>query len=256
MYIGLLNHPRIESLDLSFVSGCFSGSAPLAVEIIKKFEEKTGTVICEGFGMTESSPVTHINPFAKGRTKPGSIGIPIPDVECRIVSIEDQSTDVEPGEPGELIMRGPQVMRGYKGMSGETENTIRDGWLHTGDIARMDDEGYFYIVDRLKDMILSGGYNVYPRDIDEILYTHPKVLEACSIGVPHLKRGEAIKVFVVLKPGEEATVQEIIDFCKDKLAVYKLPEEVEFRNDLPKSTVGKILRKELKAEEMNKRKNK
>lgn len=253
MYIGILNHPSINKIDLSFVKGCFSGSAPLPLDVIKQFEEKTGTVICEGFGMTESSPVTHINPFEQGRTKPGSIGIPIPDTECRIVDIEDRKTDVEQGKPGEMIIRGPQVMRGYKGMPEETKDTIRDGWLHTGDIAIMDEDGYFYIVDRLKDMVISGGYNVYPREIDEVLFTHPKVLEACAIGVPHPTRGEAIKVFVVLKSGEIATENEIIEFCKGKLATYKLPTEVEFRTELPKSTVGKILRKELSAEEMKKR---
>lgn len=253
MYIGILNHPKINTMDLSFVKGCFSGSAPLPLDVIKKFEEKTGTVICEGFGMTESSPVTHINPFEEGKTKAGSIGVPLPDTECRIVDIEDQKTDVEQGKPGEMIIRGPQVMRGYKGMPEETKNTIRDGWLHTGDIAVMDEDGYFYIVDRLKDMIISGGYNVYPREIDEVLFSNPKVLEACAIGIPHPSRGESIKVFVVLKPGEIATEKEIIDFCKEKLATYKLPTEVEFRKELPKSTVGKILRKELRAEEMAKR---
>ncbi len=254
MYIGIINHPEFERTDLSFVNGCFSGSAPLPVEVIKRFEEKTGTVICEGFGMTESSPVTHINPFEKGRPKPGSIGVPVPDVECRIVDIEDRATDVAPGKPGELIIRGPQVMQRYKGMPDETKETIRDGWLHTGDIAEMDADGYFFIVDRLKDMVISGGYNVYPREIDEVLFTHTKVLEACAIGVPHATRGESIKAFVVLKPGETATEDEIIGFCKNKLAPYKLPTEVEFRDDLPKSTVGKILRKELRAEELEQRK--
>jgi len=252
MYIGILNHPKINDLDLSFIGGCFSGSAPLPVDVIKQFEEKTGVAICEGFGMTESSPVTHVNPFAKGKTKPGSIGVPLPDTECRLVDINDRKTDVPVGESGELIIRGPQVMRGYKGKPDETRETVRDGWLHTGDIARMDEDGYFYIVDRLKDMIISGGYNVYPRDIDEVLYQHPKVAEACSIGVPHPSRGEAVKVFVVLKEGQTATQDEIINFCKDKLAKYKWPDEVEFRASLPKSAVGKILRKDLRTEELAK----
>jgi long-chain acyl-CoA synthetase len=253
MYIGLLNHPRIKELDLSYITGCFSGSAPLPVDVIKQFEEKTGSIICEGFGMTESSPITHINPFGKGKTKPGSIGVPIPNTECRLVDINDRKTDVAAGESGELIVRGPQVMRGYKGKPEETKETIRDGWLHTGDIARMDEDGYFFIVDRLKDMIISGGYNVYPRDIDEVLYEHPKVQEACSIGVPHPSRGEAVKVFVVLKQGQQATPEEIINFCMEKLAKYKWPEEVEFRESLPKSTVGKILRKDLRTEELARR---
>jgi long-chain acyl-CoA synthetase len=253
MYIGLLSHPKIKELDLSNVTGCFSGSAPLPVDVIKKFEEMTGSVICEGFGMTESSPVTHINPFGKGKTKPGSIGLPISNTECRLVDINDQQTDVAPGESGELIIRGPQVMRGYKDKPEETQQALRDGWLHTGDIATMDEDGYFYIVDRLKDMIISGGYNVYPRDIDEVIYQHPKVLEACTIGVPHSSRGESVKVFVVLKQGQQATAEEIIGFCKDKLAKYKWPEEIEFRETLPKSTVGKILRKDLRSEELARR---
>lgn len=253
MYIGILNHPKINDLDLSYVTGCFSGSAPLPVDVIRQFEEKTGVVICEGFGMTESSPATHCNPFAKGKTKLGSIGVPMPDTQCRLVDINDRKTDVSVGESGELIIQGPQVMKGYKGKPEETDETLRDGWLHTGDIAKMDNDGYFYIVDRLKDMIISGGYNVYPRDIDEVLYQHPKVAEACSIGVPHPSRGESVKVFVVLKDGDTATPDEIIHFCKDKLAKYKWPDEVEFRKSLPKSTVGKILRKDLRAEEMAKR---
>ncbi|HQG32351.1 MAG TPA: long-chain fatty acid--CoA ligase [Deltaproteobacteria bacterium] len=254
MYIGILNHPKVKEIDLSHIAGCFCGSAPLPVDVIKQFEEKTGAIICEGFGMTESSPATHVNPSAKGKTKPGSIGIPLPDTECRIVDINDRKTDVPVGKSGELIIRGPQVMRKYKGMPAETKEVLRDGWLHTGDIAYMDEDGYFFIVDRLKDMIISGGYNIYPRDIDEVLYQHPKVQEACAIGVPHPSRGESVKVFIVLKAGQKATQEEIIDFCKDKLAKYKWPEEVEFREALPKSTVGKILRKDLRMEELAKRK--
>ena len=256
MYIGLLSHPHIDKLDLTKVAGCFSGSAPLPVEVIHKFEEKSGAVICEGFGMTESSPITHINPLAKGKTKPGTIGLPIPDTDCRIVDINDGKTQVPQGSSGELIVRGPQVMSGYKGMDEDTKNALRDGWLHTGDIAVMDEDGYFSIVDRLKDMLISGGYNVYPREIDEILFQHPKVLEACSIGVPHPSRGESVKAFIVLREGETCTSEEIIEFCKDRLAKYKLPEEVEFRESLPKSAVGKLLRKELRAEELAKRKAK
>ncbi len=250
MYIGLINHPKIEKVDMSYVKGCFSGSAPLPLEVIREFQKKTGSLICEGFGMTESTPVTHINPFVEGKAKPGSIGLPVSDTECRIVSVDDRRTDMPVGESGELLIRGPQVMKGYWGMPEETEDTLKDGWLHTGDVAKMDEDGYFYIVDRLKDMIISGGYNVYPRDIDEVFFQHPKVLEACSIGIPHPTRGEAVKVFIVLKEGESATAKEMIDYCADKLAKYKIPEEVEFRKSLPKSTVGKILRKELRAEEL------
>lgn len=205
--------------------------------------------------MTESSPVTHTNPYA-GVRKPGSIGLPMPNTECRIVDIEGNDTDVPAGQSGELLIRGPQVMREYWYMPEETAKALKGGWLHTGDIATMDDEGYFYIVDRLKDMVISGGLNVYPREIDEVLYTHPKVEEACAIGIPHELRGEAIKVFITLRKGQTATVEEIIDFCKPKLATYKLPIAVEFRDELPKSTVGKVLRKELRAQELKKRQQK
>jgi len=253
MYIGMLNHPKISKVDLTSIKGCFSGSAPLPLEVIKDFENKTGAVIVEGFGLTESSPVTHINPFAGGKRKVGSIGVPISDTQCRIVDIADGKTVVPVGEAGELLVKGPQVMKGYRNQPEETAATLTDGWLHTGDIAKMDEEGYFYIVDRKKDMILSGGYNVYPRDIEEVFYEHPKVLEATAIGVPHPTRGEQVKVFMVLKAGKTATQEELIDYCKDKLAAYKLPTEIEFRAKLPKSNVGKILKKELRAEELSKR---
>ena len=249
MYIGMVNHPDIEKTDLTSIKGCFSGSAPLPVEVIKAFEKRSGSVIAEGFGMTESSPVTHINPFAGGPRKPGSIGLPLSSTEARIVDLVDGVTEMPVGETGELVVRGPQVMKGYLNRPDATAETLTDGWLHTGDIAKMDEDGYFFIVDRKKDMILSGGYNVYPRDIDEVLYEHPKVQEACAIGIPHAHRGEAVKVFVVLKEGEEATERELIDYCAGKLAKYKLPVAVAFRSELPKSTVGKILRKELREQE-------
>ncbi|WP_022669179.1 long-chain-fatty-acid--CoA ligase [Desulfospira joergensenii] len=249
MYIGMLDHPNIEHTDLTSVKGCFSGSAPLPLEVINNFQEKTGAVIVEGYGLTETTPVTHINPF-KGTRKVGSIGLPIPETECRIVDIDDPEKEMPVGQAGELLMRGPQVMKGYLNKPEETEKTITpDGFLHTGDVAKMDEDGYFYIVDRIKDMIISGGYNVYPRDIDEVLFEHPKILEACCIGIPHPKRGEAVKAFVVLKEGKEMTQQEVIDYCTEKLAKYKLPVEVEFRQELPKSNVGKILRKDLRVQE-------
>ncbi len=254
MYIGMLNHPDIDKTDMTSIKGCFSGSAPLPIEVIRGFEEKTGAVIVEGFGLTESTPVTHINPFSGGQRKVGSVGLPVSDTECRIVSLEDGETDVPVGEPGEVIIKGPQVMKGYWNMPEETAKTLTDGWLHTGDIGKMDEEGYFYIVDRMKDMIISGGYNVYPRDIDEVFFDHPKVQEACSIGVPHPTRGESIKVFVVLKEGESATAEEFIGYCQDKLARYKLPTDIEFRDDLPKTNIGKVLRKVLREEELAKTK--
>jgi long-chain acyl-CoA synthetase len=253
MYIGMLNHPDIDKTDLTSIKGCFSGSAPLPVEVIRDFEKITGAVIVEGFGLTEATPVTHVNPFAGGKRKVGSIGVPISDTECRIVNLDAEDTDVPVGQTGELLVKGPQVMKGYWNNPEETARTLTDEWLRTGDIAKMDDEGYFYIVDRKKDMIISGGYNVYPRDIEEVFYEHPKILEATAIGIPHPTRGEAIKVFAVFKEGETATQEELIEYCKDRLANYKLPTDIEFRDDLPKSNVGKILKKDLREEEMAKR---
>jgi long-chain acyl-CoA synthetase len=256
MYIGMLNHPNLKKTDMSCIKGAFSGSAPLPVEVIHDFEKATGATIVEGFGMTETTPVTHVNPFAGGTRKVGSVGVPISDTECRIVDLEDGVTDMPVGERGELIVKGPQIMLGYKGKPDETAQTLRNGWIYTGDIATMDEDGYFYIVDRKKDMIISGGFNVYPRDVDEVFYLHPKVQEACSIGIPHPVRGESVKVFVVLKEGETATQEELIEYCKTRLATYKLPTEIEFRKELPKTNVGKILRKQLRADELEKRKKK
>jgi long-chain acyl-CoA synthetase len=253
MYIGMLNHPDIDKVDMTSIKGCFSASAPLPLEVISDFENKTGAVIVEGYGLTETSPVTHVNPFADGKRKVGSIGVPISDTECRIVDLDDGNTDVPVGETGELLIKGPQVMKGYWNNPEETAKTLTDGWLYTGDIAKMDEDGYFYIVDRKKDMIISSGCNVYPRDIEEVLYENPKVQEACAIGIPHPTRGEAIKVFVALKEGETATQEELIEYCTDKLAKYKLPTEIEFRDELPKTNVGKILKKDLRKEEMAKR---
>ncbi len=250
MYIGLLNHPKIGTSDLTSIKLCLSGSAPLPQEVITQFEEKTGSTIIEAFGMTESSPATHVNPFGKGKRKVGSIGVPLPDTECRIANLGDRNLSMPANEPGELVVRGPQVMRGYWNMPEETRVTLEKGWLYTGDVAMMDNDGYFFIVDRIKDMIISGGYNVYPRDIDEVLFQHPDVVEACAVGIPHESRGEQIKAFVVLQENARVTEKEIIDFCKTRLAVYKLPTQVEFRESLPKTNVGKVLRKDLRKEEL------
>jgi len=250
-YVGLLNHPKIKESDISTIKGCFSGAAPLPVDVIREFEAKTGAPICEGYGLSETTPVVTINPYG-GKTIPGSIGLPIPDTECKIVDLDEGTKEMKIGEEGELCVRGPQVMSGYYKMPDETAKTLRDGWLYTGDISKVDENGYFYIVDRKKDMIIAGGYNIYPRDIDEVLFEHPKILEACAIGVPDKYRGETVKAFVVLKPGETMTEQEVIDYCKTKLAAYKVPKMVEFINELPKSNVGKILRKELRKMELEK----
>lgn len=246
MIINMLNDPGLDKIDMTCIKGCFSGSAPLPVDVINKFEEKTGAEVVEGLGMTEASPVCHVNPY-KGKRKIGSVGLPIPNTYCRLVNLNDGTTDVPVGEPGEIIIKGPQVMKGYWKMPAETKGSLKDGWFHTGDIAVMDEEGYFFIVDRKKDMIISGGYNVYPRDIEEVFYGHPKVMEASAIGVPHPSRGEQVKLFLVLNDGASATPEEMVKYCEDKLAKYKWPTQIEFRNELPKSTVGKVLKKELRS---------
>ncbi len=251
MYIDLLNHPHIRKTSMTCIKGCFSGSAPLPLEVIRKFEGLTGAAISEGFGLTEAAPITHANPF-NGVRKVGSVGLPFPDTECRIVDLEEGKTDVPVGQSGELLVRGPQVMKGYWNNPQETARTLKDGWLFTGDIARMDEDGYFYIVDRKKDMVISGGHNVYPREIDEVLYSHPKIKEACAIGIPHPSRGEQVKVFVVPAKDESVSAEELIEYCQTRLAEYKLPTQIEFRKDLPKSVVGKILRKALREEELKK----
>jgi long-chain acyl-CoA synthetase len=252
MYIAIINHPRVKEYDISSIKVCSSGSAPLPVEALKRFEELTGGKISEGYGLTEASPVTHANPFS-GQRKIGSIGLPRPDTDAKIVDLETGEKDLSPGEEGELCIRGPQVMKGYWNRPEETAKSLRNGWLYTGDIARMDEEGYFYIVDRKKDMIICGGFNVYPREVEEALYLHPKILEAAVLGVPEPYRGETVKAFIVLKPGQKATGEEIIEFCRKNLARFKVPTQVEFRKELPKSHVGKVLRKVLREEEEKKK---
>ena len=245
IYVVINNHPDVRRYDLTSLEACLSGAAPLPVEVQRRFEELTGATLVEGYGLTETGPLTHANPF-HGRRVPGSIGLPIPDTDARVVDVETGEHGMPVGESGELIVRGPQVMRGYWNMPEETAMALRNGWLYTGDIGRMDEDGYFYIVDRKKDMIISGGMNVYPREIEEVLYEHPKVLEAAVIGVPDPHWGETPKAFVVLRPGETATAEEIIDFCRRRLARYKVPKHVEFRDELPKTPVGKILRRALR----------
>lgn len=246
LYNGLINFPDLKKYDIKSLKGCFSGGAPLPMETIRRFEALTGSQICEGYGLTETTPVTHINPYG-ARCKPGTIGLPIPNTEAKLVDVDNFDNEVTTsGEPGELCLKGPQIMKGYINRPDETALTLRDGWCLTGDIAICDNDGYFTIVDRKKDMIISGGFNIYPRDVDEVLFAHPKVLEACVIGVPDQYSGERIKAFVVLKEGETATPDEIVDYCKENLVKYKVPKYVEFVEDLPKSAVGKILRKELR----------
>ena len=228
-----------------------SGGAAMPVNLLHALEEKTGRNIYEGYGLSEASPVTHFNPtFAERR--PGSIGVPIPSTDAKIVDVENGENEMPMGESGELIISGPQVMKGYWNMPEETENTLRDGWLYTGDVAQMDEDGYFYIVDRKKDMIVASGYNVYPREIEEILFEHPAVSEAVVIGVPDEYRGESVKAFVVKQQNDDTSEEEILSFCKERLAPYKAPKSLEFRDELPKSTVGKLLRRVLADEERDK----
>jgi len=252
VYTAIANHPEADKFNINAIEICNSGAAPMPVEVMNRFEERTGSKMLEGYGLSEASPVTHCNPL-KGVRKPGSIGIPYPDTECKIVDLETGLRELPVGEEGELIIKGPQVMKGYWSRPEETAQTLRDGWLFTGDIARMDEEGYFYIVDRKKDMIITGGFNVYPREVDEILFEHPKVAEAVTAGIPDDYYGEVLKAYVVLKEGETATEQEILDFCAGKMAKYKLPRQIEFRRELPKSAVGKILRRVLVDEEKQKK---
>ena len=251
VYISLLQQKNLAQYDLHHIIFCISGSAPMPVEWLKKFEEVTGTPITEGFGLTEASPVTHANPVF-GKQKPGSIGVPVPGTLARIVDTEDGERVLAHNEIGELVIKGPQVMKGYWNRPEETARTIRDGWLYTGDIAYMDEEGYFYIVDRKKDLIIVGGYNVDPREIDEVLHTHPKIREAVTVGVNHRSRGETVKAYIVPEEGANLTVPEVVAFCRQKLASFKVPRLIEFREELPKTMVGKVLRRILREEELHK----
>ena len=250
MYIAILRHPKLAKYDLRSIRACISGAAPLPNEVRKQFEAATGGRLVEGYGLTEASPVTHCNPL-NGVVKE-CIGIPFPDTDARIVDPDDPTKEMSQGESGELAIRGPQVMKGYWNKPEETAEVVRDGWLLTGDIARMDTDGYFSIVDRKKDMILCSGYNVYPREVEEVLFMHPAVAQAAAIGVPDPYRGETVKAFVVLKAGTTATADEIIAFCKERLAPFKVPKQVEFTNELPISLVGKVLRRELRERELAK----
>ncbi len=254
MINAIVNHPRAAEIDLPKKLDLLnSGGGPIPVELIDQVED-LGIAYSEGWGMSETTSLGIANPVM-GLKKFGSIGIPFPGMDVKLMDLENGTTEVPQGEPGELLVKGPLVMKEYWNNPEKTAKTLQDGWLHSGDIAKMDEEGYFYIVDRKKDMIIAGGYNIYPRDIDEVLYQHPKILDAVSVGIPHDYRGETVKAFVVLRPGETATAEEIIDFCKSKLAIYKVPKIIEFREELPKSAVGKILRKILRDEEVAKREN-
>jgi long-chain acyl-CoA synthetase len=253
LYISMLNHPEIKTCGLEYVRRFNSGSAPLPLEVIERFEMMSGAMLYEGYGLTEASPTTHSTPTLAKR-KVGSVGLPFPSTECKIVDLETGERVVPVGETGELCVRGPQVMMGYWNRPEETAIALRDGWLYTGDVARMDEDGFFYIVQRKKDMIIVSGFNVYPNEVEDVLFTHPAVLEAAVIGVPDPYRGEAVKAFITLRPGAKATADEVIEFCRANLAKYKVPSLIEFMTSLPKSAVGKVLRRELREMESQKQK--
>ena len=250
MYIAIVNYPELSKYSINTVRTCVSGAAPLPLEVQKKFNSITGGNLVEGYGLTEASPVTHCNPLGKDAVvKSGSIGIPSPDTEAKIVDQETGTKDLPVGEVGELAVKGPQVMKGYWGKPEETQSAFKDGWLLTGDIARQDHDGYFYIVDRKKDMIDASGFKVWPREVEEVLYGHPDIKEAAVVGVKDPYRGENVKAFIVLKdaaknPGEQA----IKEYCRQNMAPYKVPRIIEFRDTLPKTLVGKVLRRNLREE--------
>ncbi|MGH2667673.1 MAG: long-chain-fatty-acid--CoA ligase, partial [bacterium] len=256
IYIAINESPESKKYDLSSIRACLSGAAPLPMVVAEKFQKVTGARVREGYGLTETSPVTHINPIF-GKAKEGSIGLPLPDTLCKIVDLDDPNKEVPQGEQGELALAGPQIMKGYLDRPDETADMIHEDkegirWLHTGDIATMDEEGYFRIVDRKKDMIIVSGFNVYPTDVEQVLYKHPKIQKVCVAGIPDETTGEAVKAFVVLKPGEKATEEEIISWSKTELTGYRAPHHVEFRDALPETMVGKVLRRVLVEEEKKK----
>jgi long-chain acyl-CoA synthetase len=247
LFVALINDPRLAKLDMSSLWACISGSAPLPQEVRDRFESLSGCTMLEGYGLTEAGPVTHLNPI-QGKRPAGSMGIPLPGTEAKVVDQESGARELPAGEVGELIIRGPQVMPGYWGNPRETDLVLRDGWLYTGDLARMDADGYFYIVERKKDLIIAGGYKIYPREVEEVLYQHPGVKEAVAFGVPDPYRGETVKVVIVPQDGAALTSEDIEAHCRRVLAVYKVPKIIEFRSELPKSLVGKVLRRVLKEE--------
>lgn len=253
IYIGLLNHPDIQKYDLSSIVACLSGSAPLPLEVQENFEKITGGKLVEGYGLTETSPVAHANLIYKEDRIKGSVGIPWPDTDAAIFAV-DSTTPLPFGEIGEIAVKGPQVMKGYWNRPEDTEATMRDGWFLTGDLGYMDESGYFYVVDRKKDLIIAGGFNIYPRDVEEVLYEHPAIQECVVAGVPDPYRGETVKAYIVVKEGVTVTEDELNAFCRENLAAFKVPRIYEFRAELPKTAVGKILRRTLVEEEKEKQK--
>ena len=246
LFLALSNYPEVGRYDLSSVRACISGGATLSRETKERFESLTGGTVIEGYGLSEASPVTHANPVHGGGVV-GAIGLPWPDVDCKIVDLEDGETELAQGETGELWVRGPQVMKGYWQQPEETAKVLQDGWLRTGDIASMDERGYFVLHARKKDLIIAGGYKIFPSEIEEALQPHPHIAEVAAVGVPHPYRGETVKVFVVRKPGAALSEGEVVAWCRERLARYKVPTAVEFRDELPRNPIGKVLRRLLVA---------
>ncbi|WP_148357409.1 long-chain-fatty-acid--CoA ligase [Peribacillus simplex] len=251
MYIGLLNHPDIAKYDLSSINACISGSASLPLEVQEQFEKITGGKLVEGYGLSETSPVTHANFIWDQPRVKGSVGLPWPDTDSVILSLENFE-ELPPNEIGEISIKGPQVMQGYWNRPDETEKTFKNGWLLTGDLGYMDEQGFFYVVERKKDTIIAGGFNIYPREVEEVLYEHEAVQEVVVAGIPDPYRGETVKAYVVLKKNARATEEELNEFARKNLASYKVPRSYEFRDELPKTTIGKILRRVLIEEEKKK----
>ncbi len=251
MFVAIISHENVRLHNLSSIRACISGAAALSPDVAHIFEELTGGSLVEGYGLTEASPVTHCNPLY-GKRKLSSVGIPLPDTECKVVDLEHGVREMPVGIAGELIIRGPQVMKGYWNMPEETAMTLRDGWLYTGDIARLDKSGYTYIVDRKKDMVISGGYNIYPEHIEAVIKEIPEVKDVAVAGIPDRFRGEMLKAYIVLKADTELTREQIVEHCKQRLAAYKVPRLIEFRRDLPKTIIGKTLRRMLIEEEKSK----
>ncbi|MDF1539230.1 MAG: long-chain fatty acid--CoA ligase [Candidatus Thorarchaeota archaeon] len=247
--IGIYSHPEVSKYDITSLKLSIAGAMALPPEVTRKFEAATNSMIIEGYGLSEASPVTHANPLDKEKRKVGAIGLPFPSTYCKIVDLDDQTKDMPFGEVGELAVKGPQVMMGYHNRPDETADVLKDGWLFTGDIAKMDSEGWTYIVDRKKDLINASGYKVWPNEVEEVLFEHPKIMEVAVIGIPDETRGETVKAFIVLESGQSSTLEEIRTFCKERMAVYKVPTDVEFVETLPKSQVGKVLRRELRQQE-------
>lgn len=253
IFVGLLADPEFRKLDFSSIKGFFSGAAPLAAETIRDLKALTGSTMCEVYGSTETAPFATVTPWG-GKIKPGTVGIPIPDTDVKIVDVEDSDRELELGREGEIAIKGPQIMAGYYKKPDETKEVLKDGWYLSGDIGRFDEDGYLSVVDRKKDMIIAGGFNIYPVELDDVLMGHPDILEACTIGVPHEYRGETVKAFIVVRDGRKLTEADVVAYCKGKLAAYKVPKIIEFVDELPKSAVGKILRRKLKEMERDKKK--